>query len=177
MSEPTRWSVPRRMRSACASVQTALPNTCARPGNTAWRRESSNQVNWLSILTSRRIWTSGLGTIAPLLVTATWGTSVKTHLLLAATAACLALASTSSAQDDNPAEGRNSLKQDARDMGATVKRDAKEAAAVIKRDTKEAGQAIARGAKATGAAVKRETKAAGVAIKKGAKEVGTAVKQ
>jgi len=132
-----------------------------------------SQVNWLSILTSRKIWMPGAGTIGPL----TWETSVKARLLLAAAAACLAIASTSSAQDDKPDNSSNSLKQDARDVGATVKRDTKEAVAVVKRDSKEAGQAIARGAKATGQAVKRETKAAGVAIKKGAREVGATVKQ
>jgi len=61
-------------------------------------------------------------------------------------AACLAIASTSSAQDDKPDNSSNSLKQDA---GTWVPRqaDTKEAVAVVKRDSKEAGQAIARGRK------------------------------
>jgi hypothetical protein len=134
------------------------------------RTAENNGVNWLSILMSRGIWTPGAGTIP----TITWETGVKAHLLLAAAVACLAIASTSSGQDES---SKSSIKQDAKQVGATIKRDTKEAVAVVKRDSKEAGQAIARGAKATGQAVKRETKAAGAAIKKGAQQVGTAAKQ
>src|ERR1700736_4055343 len=107
------------MQSACASVQTVLASTCGPPGSMAWPRESSSQVNWLSILTIRTIWTSGLGTIAPCLATATRGTWVKAHLLLAAAVACLAIASTSAAQDDGAANSGNTLKADARNVGAT----------------------------------------------------------
>src|ERR1700736_3818232 len=112
------------MPSACVSVPTALPSTCGRPGSMGWCPGFLNQVNWLSILTSRRIWTPGAGTIGPL----TWESSVRARLLLAAAAAYLVLASTSSAQDDN----KPGVKQDARDVGATIKRDTKEAVATVK---------------------------------------------
>src|ERR1700755_1297007 len=115
------------MPSDCALDPTAYRSICGPPRNRGCQPVYSSRVNWLSILMSRRIWTPGAGTIP----TTTWETGGKANLLLAAAAAGVASASPSSGQDES---SNSSIKQDAKEVGATIKRDTKQAVAVVKRD-------------------------------------------